>query len=262
MRVLLLSLIFCSTLSACSDQPSEADGKAALQARIAGLTRNVPFEVSSFSKSDGQEIGTNGIKAYRLFFNASVIYPEGFKPQCTSNTPDVAHYFANFGCAVEFGGPSGGNPVRPQPKGASANYSGVVTFEKTERRWIVRGVSLTMESRAIAAGGDQSNGNAADENEIKRTDWDNSGGIRVVFEAPAITSWMKASSATMYWDERLASAGVRSYMLRWRKPNFIVLCVQHNLDLTGIEQAVLEIDSGANNLVVTETMSFTNGACE
>ena len=132
-------------LAGCTSQPAEADGSAALRSRISGLIGDAPFEITSFTKTDGQSIEVMGAKGYRLYYTATVSFPSGFKSSCLNRRSDAASFMGNVFCAAEFGGPGGGSPVGPQASGAVVTYAGEVDFQKTENRWLAQGVSLKQQ---------------------------------------------------------------------------------------------------------------------
>lgn len=124
------SSVFALTLllSACSATPTESDAKQAVSQRMQNEVGSTPFEIVSFTKTDGQQAEIQGVPTYTYMYSAKVSFPQGYRSECVQQ----GNSFAGFDCALGFANPMA---MRPQPKGAVVDYSGSVAFQKTENGW-------------------------------------------------------------------------------------------------------------------------------
>lgn len=148
MRSKSIISVILMTLASCSYKPADFDACSAFNTKFGNLTAGTSFDILSFKRTDGQSFELNGIKGYRFFYEALVSFPDGFRSECINQRSDVEHYMINVSCAAAFGGPSGGNPIGPHPKGDLIVYVGTVEFQQTEKRWIAGGTTLAQQSRA------------------------------------------------------------------------------------------------------------------
>jgi hypothetical protein len=136
MRHALLAMLLLATMSGCSGSPSEGVAKGAFEARLRKQLGNTSFNVDSFRKTNGQEVNLGGVSGYRLFYTSTVSFPQGYRPECVSD----GSKFVGFNCWLGFAGQGG---IRPQPVGASVNYSGEIDFQKTENGWVTDSVTMS-----------------------------------------------------------------------------------------------------------------------
>lgn len=106
-------------LGGCSSAPTEGEARRAYEAQLAQKVRTLPFTVTSFSKTNGQETDILGMKMYRFFYTAEVVFPDGYNERCLIFT-DPKY--------------CGGVPI--PPGSVTQTFSGEIDFQKTERGWV------------------------------------------------------------------------------------------------------------------------------
>lgn len=114
-------------LVACSVTPSSGDSERALENYLKAKTKGVQVNIDDFSKTNGQEAESSGIKFYVVYFTANVSFPDGVRPECVQNGGE----FRGFNCAF-----SGMDSIPAQAAGAAVTLSGSIAFQKTENGWV------------------------------------------------------------------------------------------------------------------------------
>ena len=130
----LLQVLLISLLTGCmNSNPSEEDGRKALERYISSKAKIVSFE-----KTNGKKDGDNG---YIMYFKAVIEYPEGLNTECLEkNLPVVTAFGKVIGRdrsrCIGFGG-----SVKAMDIGAKETIERKIYFEKTENGWIARHIS-------------------------------------------------------------------------------------------------------------------------
>jgi hypothetical protein len=135
MRSLIFAVLFTWLLAACSGSPSESEARAVFEGRLRTAVNNADVVVNSFEKSNGQEFEAEGVPSYRFFYTARVTLPQGYRTDCVgTNGALLGSRCAN---------PDARGRLLPKAAGATTFFSGVVTFQKTERGWFASDITLS-----------------------------------------------------------------------------------------------------------------------
>jgi hypothetical protein len=138
-----LAVILLLALCSCSQSPSETQGKEALQEYLSEQVDGSPFEIVSFSKSDGQKMEVQGTPFYKLMFVADVSFPKGYHPECLKleQYGGMEGFQIGMQCSNKFN-PFSDNPLKALPEGDKTKLSGNIIFSKSENGWLKNEINL------------------------------------------------------------------------------------------------------------------------
>lgn len=109
--------------------PSAADAEVFLAAKIKKDSENL-IRLISLTKTDGQSSAVDGVKTYRLSFEATM----DFRENCLWGTFSGSKWFGDFH-AVRFSHPLLHMEKRRGMQRDIVCFRGVIQFQKTERGW-------------------------------------------------------------------------------------------------------------------------------
>ena len=129
-----------STLSMTAPTQAQTNATPSLDmARSVFLTRlrskapNTQYRLVAFQKLDGQRMQYRGVHMYGYIFQAKVLFPNGFHPECVAK----GNRFTGFNCGFMFPARMPGEfYVPPLPANTTWTVEDDLTFEKTERTWL------------------------------------------------------------------------------------------------------------------------------
>lgn len=137
-------LFLFAMLGGCSSAPSVSEGRKVFEQVLRKESRGL-IKVVNFSKTNGQEGNVNGIKTYKMEFEAEI----EFIDNCYWAGNDFGYYLLYVGMKRE------PDPLafrhgygRAGLKGQRAKVSGAFVLEKMEKGWRLVGIrSLNLKTR-------------------------------------------------------------------------------------------------------------------
>lgn len=122
-------------LAACSSKPSEKDGRAAFEKKLAASFPGVTTHLDGFQKTNGQMKDVAGSKVYVMYYSADVGFPDGLKPECLedhSQFQGFNKFMEGANCVTEVAGEG----LSPQYRGGRTTMTGTLEFESSEKGWL------------------------------------------------------------------------------------------------------------------------------
>jgi hypothetical protein len=93
------------------------------------------FEVVSLEKTNGQSLEVAGAKSYKLFYRATVNFPNGFRPECAPSGGGGGYNCALFRMDRQ-------GRLAPQPMRAQTVFEGEVLYQQLEKGWSPQSLEL------------------------------------------------------------------------------------------------------------------------
>lgn len=82
-------------------------------------------------KVDGQPIQVAGAAGYRAFVTATILMPNGFRPECAPSSGRI--------CMLYTG-------LKPTSEATTYHYDGNIEFTKSERGWIIAAININFDT--------------------------------------------------------------------------------------------------------------------